>query len=66
VIEEVRDALADDLDAPRALAAIDRWAEAVATGVGDDTTAPQQIAALSGALLGVRIDGMTSRSNGDV
>ena len=55
VVDEVRTALADDLDAPAALAAIDRWAEEVAVGVGDDADAPGEVAALSTALLGVQL-----------
>ena len=53
VIEVVRSALADDLDTPRALAAIDEWADQAAGGQGDDQQAPSQIAAASNALLGV-------------
>ena len=56
VVAEVRTALANDLDAPTALAAIDRWAEAVATGAGDDVDAPALIATLSNSLLGVQLD----------
>jgi len=55
VIAAVRDALADDLDAPRAIAAIDAWADAVATGSGDDVEAPRAIADLSESLLGVTL-----------
>ena len=55
VITEVRDALADDLNAPRALSAIDAWADAVAAGTGDDADAPRAIAALSESLLGVTL-----------
>jgi L-cysteine:1D-myo-inositol 2-amino-2-deoxy-alpha-D-glucopyranoside ligase len=45
----VRAALADDLDAPRALAAVDAWA--VAPGAGD----PALVASAVDALLGVRL-----------
>ena len=55
VIAEVRTALADDLDAPRALAAIDAWADAVASGSGDDADAPRAVAMLSESLLGVTL-----------
>jgi L-cysteine:1D-myo-inositol 2-amino-2-deoxy-alpha-D-glucopyranoside ligase len=55
VIAEVRDALADDLNAPRALAAIDAWTDAVAAGSVDDAEAPSAIAALSESLLGVTL-----------
>jgi L-cysteine:1D-myo-inositol 2-amino-2-deoxy-alpha-D-glucopyranoside ligase len=56
VIAEVRAALANDLDTPKALAAIDTWAEAVAGGEGDDAEAPARIATLSSSLLGVQLD----------
>lgn len=52
VLAEVRAALADDLDAPAALAAVDRWAVAG----GDDPAAPALVAATVDALLGVRLD----------
>jgi L-cysteine:1D-myo-inositol 2-amino-2-deoxy-alpha-D-glucopyranoside ligase len=55
VIEAVRVALANDLDAPAALAAVDAWAEQVAAGAGDDTSAPGQVAVLTDALLGVTL-----------
>ena len=55
IVDEVRSALAADLDAPAALAAIDRWADDVAAGVGDDLEAPAQVADLSSALLGVQL-----------
>ena len=48
---EVRRALAGDLDAPAALAAVDRWA----AGDGADTDAPGQVRALVDALLGVAL-----------
>ncbi len=53
VVAEVRAALADDLDAPRALRAVDRWAERVRRGHGDDPGAPALVAAVVDALLGV-------------
>jgi L-cysteine:1D-myo-inositol 2-amino-2-deoxy-alpha-D-glucopyranoside ligase len=53
VVDDVRDALADDLDAPRALRAVDRWAEQTRRGLGDDSTAPGRVADLCDALLGV-------------
>lgn len=55
VIAEVRAAMADDLDAPRALGAIDAWAAASLSVDGDDTDAPALVAALADALLGVRL-----------
>ncbi|MFD7512272.1 cysteine--1-D-myo-inosityl 2-amino-2-deoxy-alpha-D-glucopyranoside ligase [Streptomyces sp. NPDC059853] len=55
VVEEIRDALADDLDAPAALAAVDRWAGAQATGGGEDTGAPGVVSRAVDALLGVAL-----------
>ncbi|MFE0012768.1 cysteine--1-D-myo-inosityl 2-amino-2-deoxy-alpha-D-glucopyranoside ligase, partial [Streptomyces erythrochromogenes] len=40
VLEEVREALANDLDAPGALAAVDRWVELQNATDGDDESAP--------------------------
>ena len=55
VVEQVRRRLADDLDAPAALLAIDRWArEAVLRG-GQDGDAPGAVRALVDALLGVQL-----------
>lgn len=51
LIDELRAALAADLDAPRALAAVDRWC---ATD-GDDEKAPEQVGLAVDALLGVRL-----------
>jgi L-cysteine:1D-myo-inositol 2-amino-2-deoxy-alpha-D-glucopyranoside ligase len=51
----VREAVGEDLDAPRALAAVDRWADAqLATG-GDDPGAPGVVARTLDALLGIRL-----------
>ncbi|WP_067473033.1 cysteine--1-D-myo-inosityl 2-amino-2-deoxy-alpha-D-glucopyranoside ligase [Actinomadura hibisca] len=57
---EVRGHLADDLDAPAALAAVDRWAERALAGDQDgdqkgDTEAPVKVQALVDALLGVAL-----------
>jgi len=49
--ERVRDAIDDDLDAPRALEALDDLASAILSG-GSDTTAPAVLREL-GTLLGV-------------
>ena len=54
-ITAVRAALADDLDAPAALAAVDAWAGASAAIDGDDTDAPSLVARTVDALLGVRL-----------
>ncbi len=55
VVAEVRAALRDDLDAPRALAAIDAWSSASLALGGDDSAAPALIAAAADALLGVAV-----------
>ncbi|MEU9842752.1 cysteine--1-D-myo-inosityl 2-amino-2-deoxy-alpha-D-glucopyranoside ligase [Actinomadura sp. NPDC048032] len=47
----VREGLADDLDTPAALAAVDAWASAD----GDDEAAPAQAAAVVDALLGIAL-----------
>src|SRR6478752_6224866 len=52
--QRVRDAIDDDLDAPRALEALDDLASAVLSG-GDDTSAPVVLREL-GALLGIDLD----------
>jgi L-cysteine:1D-myo-inositol 2-amino-2-deoxy-alpha-D-glucopyranoside ligase len=49
VVEEVRRALADDLQTPSALRSIDEWA---ATS-GDDASSPALVAAAVDALLGI-------------
>ena len=51
VLAEVRARLADDLDSPGALAAIDRWVAAP----GDDPAAPALVAATADALLGLTL-----------
>ncbi|MBB5789219.1 cysteine--1-D-myo-inosityl 2-amino-2-deoxy-alpha-D-glucopyranoside ligase [Jiangella mangrovi] len=51
VLAEVRERLADDLDSPGALAAIDRWAATA----GNDPDAPALITALVDALLGISL-----------
>ena len=55
VVEEVRDALSDDLDTPRALVAVDEWARAAGAGRGRDESAPADIARAVDALLGVSL-----------
>ena len=54
-IAAVRAALADDLDAPTALAAVDAWAGASVAIDSDDTDAPSSVARAVDALLGVRL-----------
>src|SRR5690606_38476389 len=59
LLAELRAALADDLDAPRAVAAVDDWAHrALAPGrdtSGDEEGAPRVVARAVTALLGVRL-----------
>ncbi|MEU4211173.1 cysteine--1-D-myo-inosityl 2-amino-2-deoxy-alpha-D-glucopyranoside ligase [Streptomyces sp. NPDC026206] len=55
LVEEIRQALADDLDAPAALAAIDRWAAAQAADGGTDEGAPGLVSRAADALLGVAL-----------
>jgi len=53
VLAEVREALRNDLNAPGALAVIDRWAEASLAGDRSDDAAPTLVRDLADALLGV-------------
>ena len=55
VLDAVRARLADDLDTPGALAAVDRWADQALDTGGRDTKAPGLVANLADALLGVRL-----------
>ncbi|GAA2632794.1 MULTISPECIES: cysteine--1-D-myo-inosityl 2-amino-2-deoxy-alpha-D-glucopyranoside ligase [Streptomyces] len=55
LVEEVREALANDLDAPAALAAVDRWVELQNATDGDDETAPGLVSRTVDALLGVAL-----------
>ncbi|MET7936198.1 cysteine--1-D-myo-inosityl 2-amino-2-deoxy-alpha-D-glucopyranoside ligase [Streptomyces sp. NPDC005322] len=55
LIEEIREALADDLDAPAALAAVDRWAATQASAGGTDEGAPGLVSRAVDALLGVAL-----------
>jgi L-cysteine:1D-myo-inositol 2-amino-2-deoxy-alpha-D-glucopyranoside ligase len=54
-VAAVRAALADDLDTPRALAALDRWADEQRMRGGDEVGATGVVARLADALLGVRL-----------
>ncbi|NYF99711.1 cysteine--1-D-myo-inosityl 2-amino-2-deoxy-alpha-D-glucopyranoside ligase [Janibacter cremeus] len=54
-IAAVRAALADDLDSPRALDAVDTWCEESLGSGGDVTSAPGDLARAVDALLGVRL-----------
>ncbi len=55
VLSAVRERLADDLDAPAAVALVDDWAAAVQRDVGTDEAAPGLIRAAVDALLGVEL-----------
>jgi len=53
VIQQIRQRLADDLDAPGALTFVDAWADAVLAGEGGSDAAPAAMAVAVDALLGV-------------
>jgi L-cysteine:1D-myo-inositol 2-amino-2-deoxy-alpha-D-glucopyranoside ligase len=53
---EVRSALAHDLDAPKALVAVDQWVEQALSGGGPDTNAPATFRALVDARLGIDLE----------
>ena len=55
LLDRVRRALADDLDAPAALAAVDGWAAEQSAGGGTDTGAPGVVSRAVDALLGVAL-----------
>ncbi len=55
LVEEIREALAGDLDSPAALTAVDRWAEAQSAGGGTDEGAPGVVSRAVDALLGVAL-----------
>jgi L-cysteine:1D-myo-inositol 2-amino-2-deoxy-alpha-D-glucopyranoside ligase len=55
VLAAVRTRLADDLDTPGALAAVDAWAEAALHGEGTDAGAPALVATTVDALLGIAL-----------
>ncbi|RKT03824.1 L-cysteine:1D-myo-inositol 2-amino-2-deoxy-alpha-D-glucopyranoside ligase [Streptomyces sp. 3211.6] len=55
LVEEVREALARDLDAPAALAAVDRWVERQLASDETDETAPGLVSRTVDALLGVAL-----------
>ncbi|PJT49595.1 cysteine--1-D-myo-inosityl 2-amino-2-deoxy-alpha-D-glucopyranoside ligase, partial [Streptomyces albidoflavus] len=54
-VEQVRAALADDLDAPAALRAVDAWARLQETEGGTDEGAPGVVSRTVDALLGVAL-----------
>jgi L-cysteine:1D-myo-inositol 2-amino-2-deoxy-alpha-D-glucopyranoside ligase len=55
LLQQMRDRLADDLDAPGAIAAVDEWAAAVSRGEGDDADAPVLVSQAVDALLGIAL-----------
>jgi L-cysteine:1D-myo-inositol 2-amino-2-deoxy-alpha-D-glucopyranoside ligase len=57
VLDRVRERLADDLDTPAAIAAIDRWARTTVerSSDSDDPTAPRLVADIADALLGIQL-----------
>jgi L-cysteine:1D-myo-inositol 2-amino-2-deoxy-alpha-D-glucopyranoside ligase len=55
VVARLRAALADDLDTPTALAAVDAWAAASLSIDGDDAEAPALVASALDALLGITL-----------
>lgn len=55
VISRVRRYLADDLDTPKALAAVDGWAADALSYGGHDTDAGRAVATAVDALLGIRL-----------
>jgi len=57
LVADLRARLADDLDAPGALRAVDHWADQVRQGMGDDTTAPSLVRDAVDALLGIALSG---------
>jgi L-cysteine:1D-myo-inositol 2-amino-2-deoxy-alpha-D-glucopyranoside ligase len=55
VIDRVRQHLADDLNTPKALDAVDAWCADVETGIGRSASAPEEIATAVDALLGITL-----------
>jgi L-cysteine:1D-myo-inositol 2-amino-2-deoxy-alpha-D-glucopyranoside ligase len=54
-LDSVRRHLADDLDAPGAVAAVDRWVAEAERGRGGDQAAPGVVSRAANALLGIRL-----------
>ena len=54
-VAAVRAAVADDLDTPAALAAVDAWAERTLAGEWDDAAAPGLVSRTVDAVLGIRL-----------
>ena len=55
LLRTVRERIADDLDAPGALAQLDAWAASATDGVGEDRAAPGLVRDLLDTLLGVTV-----------
>ena len=55
VVARVRRYLADDLDTPKAIAALDGWATDALSYGGHDSTAGQTVATAVDALLGIQL-----------
>jgi L-cysteine:1D-myo-inositol 2-amino-2-deoxy-alpha-D-glucopyranoside ligase len=55
LLATVRERLADDLDTPAALGAVDLWAEQALAGEGSDPAAPSQVRDAVDTLLGVAL-----------
>jgi L-cysteine:1D-myo-inositol 2-amino-2-deoxy-alpha-D-glucopyranoside ligase len=55
VLDRVRDRLADDLDTPACLTAVDRWAAETLSAGGPDPDAPAAVRALADTLLGIAL-----------
>ena len=53
LVASMRDALADDLDTPRAIAAVDAWVKTALAGGEEDAAAPELARATCDALLGL-------------
>lgn len=54
-VQRIRERVADDLDTPGALAAVDRWAKDCLTRGGPDQGAPGVVARALDAILGIRV-----------
>ena len=55
LLQDLREALSDDLDAPRALRAVDRWVEEQRLRGGSDPSAPALVHDAVDALLGIAL-----------
>ena len=55
LVEQLRERLADDLDTPGALAAVDAWVDATLADAGEDRDAPVLMRTAVDALLGIKL-----------